>query len=207
MNRRIRRVAAGAAVALALPTALAGCGAGFEPATAQISPDYPGGDVGPVGVRSLVLIQPETGPAAAVVTLVNRSDEPQTLSSLQIAPPGTSSGSPSASPSMPLDAPASVSIPPHGAVHVGAQGQPTVTVMGLDRIAEPGKAVPVTLIFDKAGRITLTVVIKPATGFYASFAPTATPSPTTGTPAISSGSPSGVPSESPSPTPTETPSG
>jgi hypothetical protein len=74
--------------ALALSSALAGCGAGFNAATKQVQPDYPSGDLGPMLVRSLMLLQKEGGgPAAAVVTLVNTSDEPQTLNSLQIAPP------------------------------------------------------------------------------------------------------------------------
>jgi hypothetical protein len=158
VNLRIRRAAATAAVILTLSTALVGCGVGFDAPTEQVSPPYPSGDVGP---------------------LVNSSNEPQALRSLQIAPPQTDGGSPAPSPSTPLDVATAITVPAQGAVHVGAQGQPTVTVDGLDAIARPGELVPVTLIFDKAGRITFNVVVQAGTGPFASFAPTAQPTPTT----------------------------
>ena len=207
MNLRIRRAAATTAVVLALPAALAGCGVGFDAPTAQVSPPYPSGDVGPMGVRSLMLIQKEGGgPAAAVVTLVNSSNEPQALRSLQIGPPQTDGGSPTASPSTPLDVAAAITVPAQGAVHVGAEGQPTVTVDGLEAIARPGQLVPVTLIFDKAGRITFNVVIQSGTGPFASFAPTAQPTPTSISPATTS-SPSATESASQTTSPTASSTG
>ncbi|HEV8528444.1 MAG TPA: hypothetical protein VGS60_12980 [Actinomycetes bacterium] len=207
MNLRIRRAAATAAVVLALPAALAGCGVGFDAPTAQVSPPYPSGDVGPMGVRSLMLIQKEGGgPAAAVVTLVNSSNEPQALRSLQIGQPQTDGGSPTASPSTPLDVAAAITVPAQGAVHVGAEGQPTVTVDGLEAIARPGQLVPVTLIFDKAGRITFNVVIQSGTGPFASFAPTAQPTPTSISPATTS-SPSATESASQTTSPTASSTG
>ena len=207
MNLRIRRAAATTAVVLALPAALAGCGVGFDAPTAEVSPPYPSGDVGPMGVRSLMLIQKEGGgPAAAVVTLVNSSNEPQALRSLQIGPPQTDGGSPTASPSTPLDVAAAITVPAQGAVHVGAEGQPTVTVDGLEAIARPGQLVPVTLIFDKAGRITFNVVIQSGTGPFASFAPTAQPTPTSISPATTS-SPSATESASQTTSPTASSTG
>jgi hypothetical protein len=207
VNLRIRRAAATAAVVLALPAALAGCGVGFDAPTAEVSPPYPSGDVGPMGVRSLMLIQKEGGgPAAAVVTLVNSSNEPQALRSLQIGPPETDGGSPTASPSTPLDVAAAITVPAQGAVHVGAEGQPTVTVDGLEAIARPGQLVPVTLIFDKAGRITFNVVIQSGTGPFASFAPTAQPTPTSISPATTS-SPSATESASQTTSPTASSTG
>jgi len=177
VNLRIRRAAATAAVVLALSTALAGCGVGFDAPTEQISPPHPSGDLGPMEIRSFMLIQREGGgPAAAVVTLVNTSDEPQALRSLQIAPsPAAGGGSAAGSLATPLDIATAITIPANGAVHVGAQGQPTVTVDGLDTVARPGQLTQVTLIFDKAGRITFNVVVQAGTGANASFAPTAQP--------------------------------
>jgi hypothetical protein len=207
VNLRIRRAAATAAVVLALPAALAGCGVGFDAPTAEVSPPYPSGDVGPMGVRSLMLIQKEGGgPAAAVVTLVNSSNAPQALRSLQIGPPQTDGGSPTASPSTPLDVAAAITVPAQGAVHVGAEGQPTVTVDGLEAIARPGQLVPVTLIFDKAGRITFNVVIQSGTGPFASFAPTAQPTPASISPATTS-SPSATESASQTTSPTASSTG
>jgi hypothetical protein len=207
VNLRIRRAAATAAVVLALPAALAGCGVGFDAPTAEVSPPYPSGDVGPMGVRSLMLIQKEGGgPAAAVVTLVNSSNAPQALRSLQIGPPQTDGGSPTASPSTPLDVAAAITVPAQGAVHVGAEGQPTVTVDGLEAIARPGQLVPVTLIFDKAGRITFNVVIQSGTGPFGSFAPTAQPTPTSISPATTS-SPSATESASQTTSPTASSTG
>jgi hypothetical protein len=207
VNLRIRRAAATAAVVLALPAALAGCGVGFDAPTAEVSPPYPSGDVGPMGVRSLMLIQKEGGgPAAAVMTLVNSSHEPQALRSLQIGPPQTDGGSPTASPSTPLDVAAAITVPAQGAVHVGAEGQPTVTVDGLEAIARPGQLVPVTLIFDKAGRITFNVVIQSGTGPFASFAPTAQPTPASISPATTS-SPSATESASQTTSPTASSTG
>ena len=207
MNLRIRRAAATAALVLALPAALVGCGVGFNAPTEQVAPPYPSGDVGPMGIRSLMLIQKEGGgPAAAVMTLVNSSNEPQALRSLQIAPPQTDGGSPAPSPSTPLDVAAAITVPAQGAVHVGAQGQPTVTVDGLDAIARPGELVPVTLIFDKAGRITFNVVVQTGTGPFASFAPTAQPTPTVVSPATTN-SPNATESASPTTSPTASSSG
>jgi hypothetical protein len=56
-----------------------------------------------------------------------------------------------------------------------------VTIDGLDQLAMPGQSVPVTLVFDKAGRITLPVIVAAGIGPFTSFAPTAEPTPT-GTP-------------------------
>jgi copper(I)-binding protein len=193
VNLRIRRAAATAAVVLALSAALAGCGVGFDAPTTQVSPPHPSGDIGPMRVRSFMLIQREGGgPAAAVVTLVNTSNEPQALRSLQITPPQTGGGAATATPSTPLDVAAAITVPAHGAVHVGAQGQPTVTVNGLDAIARPGQLALVTLIFDKAGRMTLNVVVQAGTGPFASFAPTAQPTLTTSISPATTTSPSGT---------------
>jgi hypothetical protein len=199
VNHRIRRAAATAAVVLALSTALAGCGVGFNAPTSQVSPPHPSGDIGPMRVRSFMLIQKDGGgPAAAVVTLVNTSNEAQALRSLQIAPPQTGGGASPASTSTPLDVAAAITVPAHGALHVGAQGQPTLTIDGLDTIARPGRLALVTLIFDKAGRITFNVVVQAGTGPFASFAPTAQPTPTTSISPATTTSPTGT--ESPSPT-------
>jgi periplasmic copper chaperone A len=202
VERRIFRAAA-ALAALAASAVLAACGVGFDAPTEQVEPEYPSGDVGPILVRSLMLIQKEGGgPATAVVTLVNTSAEPETLRSLQIAPPQAPGTTPSPT-SSPLDVPASVTIPPGGAVHLGAQGQPSVTIDGLDQLAEPGQTVPVTLMFDKAGRLTLDAIVQSGVGPFASFAPTAEPTPTGSIPvlptgsaseAAASGSPTGSPS-------------
>jgi copper(I)-binding protein len=179
VNRRTHRAAI-ALAALAASAMLAACGVGFDTATEEVQPGYPSGDVGPMLVRSLMLIQKEGGgPASAVATLVNTSDQSDTLSSLQIAPPATPGVTPSPSPT-PLDVQASVSVPPRGTVHLGAQDQPTVVIDGLDRLAAPGQLVPVTLIFDSAGRLTLDVVVESGTGAFASFAPTVEPTPTNG---------------------------
>jgi hypothetical protein len=195
---RIRRAAATAAVVLALSAALAGCGVGFDAPTEQVSPPHPSGDIGPMRVRSFMLIQTDGGgPAAAVVTLVNTSNEPQALRSLQITPPQTGAGAATATPSTPLDVAAAITVPAHGAVHVGAQGQPTITVDGLDAIARPGQLALVTLIFDKAGRITFNVVVQAGTGPFASFAPTAQPTPTTSNTPTTTTSPTDTESASP----------
>ena len=208
MNLRIRRAAATAAVVVALSTALVGCGVGFDAPTEQVSPPHPSGDIGPMLVRSLMLIQSEGGgPAAAVVTLVNTSNEPQALRSLQIAPSPASGGSAAASSATPLDVATAITIPANGAVHLGAQGQPTVTVDGLDSIARPGQLALVTLIFDKAGRITFNVVVEAGTGAFASFTPTAQPtSPTSISPGTSA-SPGASDSTSPTTSPTASASG
>jgi hypothetical protein len=208
VNLRIRRAAATAAVALALSAALAGCGVGFNAPTEQVSPPHPSGDIGPMRVRSFMLIQKDGGgPAAAVVTLVNTSNEPQALRSLQITPPQTGGGASTASPSTPLDVSAAITVPAHGAVHVGAQGQPAVTVDGLDAITRPGQLALVTLIFDKAGRITFNVVVQPGTGPFASFAPTAQPTPQTSISPATTSSPTSTESVSPTTSPTATSTG
>jgi hypothetical protein len=81
-----------------------------------------------------------------------------------------------------------------------------VTVDGLDAIARPGELVPVTLIFDKAGRITFNVVVQAGTGPFASFAPTAQPTPTVTSPATTN-SLSATESASPTTSPTASSSG
>jgi hypothetical protein len=205
VNLRIRRAAATAAVVLALSTALVGCGVGFDAPTSQVSPPHPSGNIGPMQIRSFMLIQREGGgPAAAVVTLVNTSNESQALRSLQITPPQTGGGAPTGSPSTPLDVAAAITVPANGAVHVGAQGQPTITVDGLDAIARPGQLALVTLIFDKAGRITFNVVVQAGTGTAASFAPTAQLTPQSSISPATSGSPTETTSPTGSPTASST---
>jgi hypothetical protein len=81
-----------------------------------------------------------------------------------------------------------------------------VTVDGLEAIARPGQLVPVTLIFDKAGRITFNVVIQSGTGPFASFAPTAQPTPASISPATTS-SPSATESASQTTSPTASSTG
>lgn len=155
----------------ALPLAIAGCAAGDEAPTLQVKPDNPGGDLGPVAVRSLMLLAPpDGGEAATVVTIVNKSDETHILDSIEIAPQADRSGSP-------IDVAAGIPVPPNESVNIGAAGQPALPVSDLDRLAEPGTLVPVTLIFDKAGQLTLQVVVREATGPYASFLPSPSPSP------------------------------
>lgn len=176
------------------PLASAGCAAGDNAATLQVKPDNPGGDLGPVAVRSvMLLVPPDSGEAATVVTIINKSDETQTLDSLQIEPPANGSGSP-------IDVAAGIRVPPSGAVNIGAAGQPTLPVTGLEQLAEPGTVVPITLVFDKAGQLTLQVLVREATGPYASFLPSPSATPTATPSPADTASPSPSPSASPTPT-------
>ncbi len=111
-----------------------------------------------MAVRSLMLVTPpDGGEGAALVTLVNRSDEPQRLESLDVGTRTIQAG---------------IEVPPGGSVNVGASGQPSLPVSDLDEVAAPGSLVPVTLIFDKAGRLTLDTIVTEASGPFASFLPT-----------------------------------
>ena len=187
MNRRPFRVV----LPLLLGPILAACAAGADSPVQDVEPQHPGGEVGQVEVRSLMLlIEPETGNGAAVVTLVNNGTEPATLERLMITPEEDRG--------MALDVPAGITVPPGQAVNVGAQDGPDLPIPGLGDAVSPG-FVPVTMVFDEAGQLTLNVLISEATGPYESFFPTLSPPPTGG------GRPTQTPTQPQPPTQTQSP--
>jgi copper(I)-binding protein len=55
--------------------------------------------------------------------------------------------------------PGAIPVPEDDNVYVGAEGAPTITLTGLQRSLRSSQSIPVTLIFDEAGEVTLDVPV------------------------------------------------
>lgn len=180
----IRSRRGGLLAVLALMTAvLTACGSSDK--SDSLGSDYPNAEVGPMAARAVQLVaSPDGANANVVMTLVNRGTEPDTLRQVT-ASRADREGRPQAS--------VFILVSPGSAVNLGSPGQDAVVIQGIDAVAKPGEFVDLELLFETAGSTTVTTVVQSPTGFYASYTPTALPSPTGG-PSPSGPSPSGTPS-------------
>jgi copper(I)-binding protein len=197
------------AVAALIPI-LAGCEAGNGAPTLRWHQpsDGAGTEFGDISIRNVFVLGAPLGESLATgqstglfFALVNNNDHSDTL--LQVSAPGTA-----ASVSLPGG---SVPIAPDQAVLLTGP-QPTAVLNGLTRTVTGGSFIPVTMTFQNAGTVTLSVPVMPRAQYFATFsppAPTPTPTPTVQPgrrrhhPKVTPGaSPSaGAPSPSPSPSP------
>lgn len=183
-----------AGVAVSVPV-LAGCEAGnnapvfqWHQPTAGASTVINSGASGQISIRNVFVLGaggnrslPAGSSAGLYLALVNTGSPDRLVS---VSAPGTAK---------------SVTLPSQG-VRLQENGEvlltgpaPGVVLDGLTRTLNGGQDIRVTLNFQKAGRVTLTVPVMPRTDYYATFSPapavpTATPTVTptaSGTPAVS----------------------
>ncbi len=166
--KRSHVAAVAALVVLAVP-ALTGCFSGKE-ATTNMQATMNSGDgvtaeAGPLRIDGAVLVRADDAPNATLTTrIANTGVEPDTL----IA--ATVNGAPA------YITPNAGEIPAGSAVSFGYQSEAWINAYGLD--VPVSTYVPVTLTFEKAGPVDLSVLTVPRAGYYADVAvtpPTAPP--------------------------------
>ncbi|HEV7658074.1 MAG TPA: copper chaperone PCu(A)C [Mycobacteriales bacterium] len=101
------------------------------------------------------------------------SASPSDSASGSASPSGSASASPTESPTPTAAAPAQISIPANGYVSFADDG-PSVVLTDLTEKLYPAQSLQVTLTFQKAGPVTLTIAVGVPTG-QVSLAPTVTP--------------------------------
>jgi hypothetical protein len=205
LSRSRRRAGLGAAIALSVPLALSGCGAGEDAQTQQVYSPADGvrADQGTISVINALVVRPAAAggesPAAETptpgaegetpaaeggeavdgvlsVTIANRSGRPDTFTGLQAQELTDAS----------VDGPTEV--PPGGVLRIGTgtatDQATTVTLRGLK--ARPGGSVALRFSFAQAGVLEVKVPVVQADGIYASLTPSA---PAVTSPAATSPSP------------------
>ena len=108
-------------------------------------------------------ITPAANSAAAYLTLVNQGNMPDRL--IAIATPAARAAEPHrtsmAGDVMKMEAAGAIDLPPHAAVTM-APGGLHVMLMGLTAPLKEGSVIAMTLTFEKAGPLTITVPVKSA---------------------------------------------
>lgn len=186
-DTRVFRRIAGPALATALLCSLSACASGNNAVTAQFR--APGDGVatvvGSIRVLNAIVVGPEQGPGAAVIsmTLANDSVTPETIATVRTDRFGVATLA------------GSRVVPAKSTLTFGAgtaQGSATLPAFN----GRAGEAVAIDVEFERSAPVKrLQTVIAPATGYYAGFtvAPTgsATPAPSAGTPQLSPSAPAG----------------
>ncbi len=148
------------------PTATHGPATGPGPAGPGATPEENAeqGEAKPRPSQSPESPAPAADTAALTMAITNTGDSPDTLSAVRVEQGGTATITDGA-----------ITIPNGVQVRVGQPGQPGVTLTGL-RDVRPGALLTVTLSFQGAGDVRMTLPVYAPTGVYA----TITPAPTEG---------------------------
>jgi hypothetical protein len=174
-SRRGRAALAGAAILVALPV-LAACSAGSNPEVYQIQPDNGEGKVGYLYISNVWVVLDGTSGNAEVVGQVANTDPTQTnsasLTSVTVGgatativpPPDTTKLAPGVQVSA-----GSVSIPGLKSVEFGQPGQPELEVANAD--VTVGNNAQVVYTFANGQTATVTAIVEPDSGLWASYNP------------------------------------
>ncbi|MFF4186888.1 DUF461 domain-containing protein [Streptomyces sp. NPDC001691] len=190
MSRSLRRGAlAASAIAFSLAS-LSACAAGNGAQTLGVKADNAYVTVGDIKVQNATVVtQPKPdaeGPAVVAATLFNNGADPQTLDAVQV-------GSATVKLS-PAKGAGPITVPAHGSVVLGGKDNASAVIDNGREAAKNGDAQKVTFQFSKAGAVSLSAFVVPATSYFQGVGPSELPKPKE-TP---SGEPSGTPSGSPS---------
>jgi hypothetical protein len=195
--RSIRRGAAAAVLALSLAPLAAACSAGNDAQTLQIEPDSQSAAVRDVKVQNaFVLTDPTGGPATITARLFNNGSSAQALRSVNVSGIGTATlhGANGGS---------TVTVPAHGSVLLGGKGNPSAVLDSASATPRNGDVQSTVFTFSRAGELKMYAMVLPATGYYASFGPSSTP--TTSAPSPST-TPTGTAKPGSSTSPSSSPS-
>jgi len=158
---RTHAAAVAALVVLAVP-ALSGCFSGMA-ATTNMQATMNSGDgtkaaVGPLNIDAAVLVMADGAPNATLTTRVsNTGPEPDTLLGVTV------NGAPA------YLTPGAGAIAPGGAVSFGFESDAWINAY--DLVVPTSSYVPVTLTFEKAGPVDMSVLTVPSAGYYAGITP------------------------------------
>ena len=174
-SRRGRAALAGAVLLVALPV-LSACAAGEEPEVYQIQPDNGEGKAGFMYISNVwVVLDSTTGDAEVVGQVANTDPTTTDTNSLTsvtvggaaatIVPPSDTS---QLDPGVQVTS-SSVAIPGMAAVQFGETGQPELEVPNADLTV--GANAQVVYTFSGGQTVTVTAIIEPNSGLWASYAP------------------------------------
>ena len=174
-SRRGRAALAGAAILVALPV-LAACSAGSDPETSQIQPDNGGGKSGYIYVSNVwVVLDSTTGDAEVTGQVANTdptSTNTNTLTSVTVGGATTTIVPPSDTSQLAVGVQVgadSVTIPGLKSVQFGESGQPELEAANADLTV--GANTQVVYTFSGGQTVTVTAIVEPNSGLWASYAP------------------------------------
>lgn len=160
-----------AAAALALVPALAACGSGVTAGTSMQGPSGNGANanVGPIQLRAITAVQTKADPTKGTIigTIVNTGDADTLLGATITSPTGatvTLAGTAVQGGQLPL--------PAQSATRVGFNAEEHLDVSGLT--ITPTFFATVEFSFKVAGRVSMPVMVVPATGIYEGLNPLST---------------------------------
>ncbi|MBU6310975.1 MAG: hypothetical protein KGN38_00430 [Actinomycetales bacterium] len=162
-SRILRRLAIGV-VAIAAVPALAGCWQGQGASTTMQATMNSGNGtqamLGAMRIENATVVRGDDGTASLIMSVFNQGAEPDTLTSVTI------NGAPASI------APTAIVPGTFQAFGYGVEGQPPTNVAlvtGLD--VEASSYVPVTLTFERAGLLDISVLTVPPVGYYEGLLP------------------------------------
>jgi copper(I)-binding protein len=175
VSSSLRRGAAAATLALSL-SPLAACAAGQSAETVQIKPDNAAAIVGNIQIHNAVVLTTRsgTGPATISARIYNNGSTKQALVSVTV-------GSATKARLSDKNGGQSIVIPANGSVLLGGKGNPSATIPSLPKGLKAGDFQTVTFTFSQTGKVPVQALAEPATGYYAPYGPSVTPSPSVST--------------------------
>lgn len=171
MSSSLRRGALSAAAIVLSIASLTACGAGNNAQTLEIKPDNAAVTVGDIQAQNVVVItQAESdasGPAVVSATLFNNGSTDQTLQSVELDGAGSLELTPAEGEDL--------VVPAHGSLTLGGKGNASAVLAGGREALRDGDAQKVTFTFSETGAVSLEAFVVPASGYYASWGPSALP--------------------------------
>ena len=169
MQRRTRLVIVGFA-ALALVPSLAGCWQGPEATTTWQASQNSGNGVeaslGMLSVQNATIVKGDDGRASLIVSVFNLGKEPDSLTGATVGGIAVT---------LPTTPDGTIVVP--GGVQsfgYGLEGQPPTNFLIVEGLeAQPSGYVPVTLTFERAGQLNISVLTVPPVGYYEGLLPPA----------------------------------
>ncbi|MGW0766837.1 DUF461 domain-containing protein [Streptomyces sp. NPDC002676] len=198
MSSSLRRGALAASAIVFSIASLAACGAGSDSQTLEIKPDNAAVSIGNIKIQNaLVITQPDlksTGPAVISATIFNSGKDPETLQSISVG---------SANAELKAAKGQSLSIPAHGSLIIGGQGNSSAVLASGREAVQDGNVQKVTFTLSTSGAVSLQAFVVPATSYFSTWGPSNIPS----APASTSASASATASATGAPGPTASTSG
>ena len=169
-HRRTLRLAVVVLAAVAVVPTLAGCWQGQAASTTwQASQNSGNGveaTVGSLSVQNATVVKGDDGRASLIFSVFNLGQEPDALIGATIG--GIAATLP--------ETPGTTAVAPGGtqAFGYGIEGQPPANLLIVDGLeAAPSGYVPVTLTFERAGQLSMSVLTVPPVGYYEGLLPPA----------------------------------
>jgi hypothetical protein len=170
VSSSLRRGALAAALALPLAS-LAACGAGSDAQTLQVKPDNAMTSVGAIELQNVVVLTQRggDGPASVTARIFNNGSVKQSLETLTVGSEQVQLSAP--------DGGQTLIVPAGGSILLGGKGNPAATIAHSTEAVKDGDFQKVTFTFSDTGTVSVQAHVQPATGYYAPYGPTASPTP------------------------------